>query len=110
MQPASWSPPIPAGAVAVREWRRLNRRTRRELLRAGAPHPDPMAAAVAVPADPQALLGRIPAGRVRAARRAAGIYGSPVAIPDPGLDRTGEDIAAAAAALAGLPVRRFGGR
>jgi hypothetical protein len=67
----------------------------------------PARVVVFVPADPEALLGRIPARRLRAARRATGVYGSPVAIADPGLDRTGEEIAAAAVALAGLPVRRF---
>src|SRR5437879_3528054 len=45
---AVWSPPIPPGAVAVQEWRRLDRRTRRELRRGGAPHSDAVTAAVAV--------------------------------------------------------------
>jgi hypothetical protein len=68
----------------------------------------PARVVVFVSADPAALLDRIADGRVRAARRATGVYGSPVAIPDSGLDRTGEEIATAGAALAGLPLRRLG--
>lgn len=43
-----WSPPIPSGAAALTAWRELDRRTRRELLRATGPHPDPVVACVAV--------------------------------------------------------------
>ncbi|MBC6458877.1 hypothetical protein [Actinomadura sp. HBU206391] len=48
METGSWSPPIPSGAVAVDAWKRLDRRTRRDLLRSAAAHPDPSVAAVAV--------------------------------------------------------------
>ena len=48
MHPASWSPPIPAGTPAVDAWKRLDRPTRRELLRSATAHPDPTVAAVAV--------------------------------------------------------------
>jgi hypothetical protein len=46
--PASWSPPIPSGAAALGAWRELDRRTRRDLLRATGPHPDPIVACIAV--------------------------------------------------------------
>lgn len=48
MEPARWSPPIPSGSAALTAWRELDRRTRRELLRATGPHPDPVVACVAV--------------------------------------------------------------
>ncbi|GAA2096684.1 hypothetical protein [Actinomadura alba] len=48
METGSWSPPIPRGSVAVDAWKRLDRRTRRDLLRSAAAHPDPSVAAVAV--------------------------------------------------------------
>jgi hypothetical protein len=48
MQPMTGAPPVPGGAVARDAWRELDRRTRRELLRGGRPHPDPAIAVVAV--------------------------------------------------------------
>ncbi|HEX6468092.1 MAG TPA: hypothetical protein VF069_03280 [Streptosporangiaceae bacterium] len=48
MQPMTGAPPVPGGAVALDAWRELDRRTRRELLRGGRPHPDPAIAVVAV--------------------------------------------------------------
>jgi hypothetical protein len=48
VKPASWSPAIPRGAAAVEAWKRLDRRTRRDLLRSATAHPDPVVAAVAV--------------------------------------------------------------
>ncbi|MEU5884653.1 hypothetical protein [Spirillospora sp. NPDC047279] len=48
MDTGEWTPGIPAGRVAVRAWKDLDRPVRRELLRSRRPHPDPMVAAVAV--------------------------------------------------------------
>jgi hypothetical protein len=48
MEPMAGAPPVPSGAVAFDAWRELDRTTRRELLRADRPHPDPAVAVVAV--------------------------------------------------------------
>ncbi|WP_344587818.1 hypothetical protein [Actinomadura vinacea] len=63
---------------------------------------------VFVAADPEALISRLkprPAKRARTSLRA---YGGPVSVADLALDRPAAEIAAAASALSGLPLRRFG--
>ncbi|MBO2452366.1 hypothetical protein J4573_35115 [Actinomadura barringtoniae] len=59
MQPITGAPPLPQGAAALSAWRELPRATRRELLRADGPHPDPAAGVVAV-GYARAVLARSP--------------------------------------------------
>ncbi|MEW2358863.1 hypothetical protein [Spirillospora sp. NPDC029432] len=63
---------------------------------------------VFVPADPEAVIARTGPRWTRRVRRAYQAYGGPLAFADIGMDRPAEEVAAAAAALSGLPVRRFG--
>jgi hypothetical protein len=63
---------------------------------------------VFVAADPEALISALPPSSARNARASLEESGGPFSVADRGLDRTAEEIAAAASALSGLPVRRFG--
>ena len=62
-----------------------------------------------VPLDPPAVLGASGARGQRRKRleRSLRVYGTPMSVSDGVLDHTGEQVAAAAAALAAVPVRRL---
>lgn len=62
---------------------------------------------VFVAADPHGLITSMRPSTARRARASLKAYGGPMAVADQALDRTAEEMAAAAAALSGLPVRRF---
>ena len=61
-----------------------------------------------IPQAPSAVLDAIPAGSRRRKRleRSLRVYGTPLTVSDYIIDHTGEQIAAAAASLATVPVRR----
>jgi hypothetical protein len=61
-----------------------------------------------VPQDPAAVLGALNVGRRRRKRleRSLRVYGTPLSIADALLDHSGEQVAATAAGLAAVPVRR----
>jgi hypothetical protein len=62
-----------------------------------------------MPQDPSAVLGAITVGIRRRKRleRSLRVYGTPLSVCDNGIDHSGEQIAAAAAAYASVPVRRY---
>ncbi|MFC5750506.1 hypothetical protein [Actinomadura rugatobispora] len=63
---------------------------------------------VFVAADAGTLIARLRPRAARRARTCMKAYGGPLAFADVALERSAEEIAAAASALSGLPVRRFG--
>jgi hypothetical protein len=63
---------------------------------------------VFVAADAQAMIARLRPRAARRARTCLKAYGGPLAFADVALEHSAEEIAAAASALSGLPVRRFG--
>ncbi|XVQ13784.1 hypothetical protein ACQP1W_14960 [Spirillospora sp. CA-255316] len=63
---------------------------------------------VFVAADAGAVIARLRPRAARRARTCLKAYGGPLAFADVALERSAEEIATAASALSGLPVRRFG--
>ena len=62
-----------------------------------------------VPQDPASVLGAVTVGRRRRKRmeRSLRVYGTPLTMSDGLLDHSGEQVAAAAAGFAAVPVRRY---
>jgi hypothetical protein len=62
-----------------------------------------------VPRDPAAVLAAVAGGSRRRKRleRSLRVYGTPMSVSDNVIDHSGEQIAAAASAFAGVPVRRY---
>jgi hypothetical protein len=62
-----------------------------------------------VPRDPAALAGALPvsARRRRRLEKSARVYGTPLSVSDALITHSGEQLAAAASAHSGLPIRRY---